>query len=166
MPLPPDDLDRVFRQHYGPLVRRLRALTGDASLAEDVAQEAFARLLEHRQRLRDPAAAERWLWTVARRLAARLASRSRLPTLPDDLAAPEDWAEEVESRVERCALRAALARAWARLPAGDRRLLWLRYGRCLDRRRLAAALGLGEECVKKRLQRALDRLRRLLASRR
>ena len=64
-------MDRTFRpffeKWYPRLVRYLRARMGDEDQAEDIAQEAFVRLLD--QAPRDPAA---WLFTVAANLAAKV----------------------------------------------------------------------------------------------
>jgi len=54
----------VFDRWYPILVRSLRARLGDADLAEDIAQEAFVRLLDHR-----PQNPKAWLFTVAANLA-------------------------------------------------------------------------------------------------
>ena len=56
----------LYRTLQPPLVRYLGRLTGDADAAEDVAQEAFMRLLQ-RPELTDDAA-RLWLFTVATNL--------------------------------------------------------------------------------------------------
>jgi RNA polymerase sigma factor (sigma-70 family) len=60
--------DRVYLAEYPRVLRHLTYLTGDRSLAEDLAQEAFGRLLQRAdaEELRDPGA---WLLTVASNLA-------------------------------------------------------------------------------------------------
>ena len=62
------DLDAAFRSHRDRLVRRLALVVGDAEEAHDLVQEAFLRATE-RWPLPDPTAPERWLSTVAMRLA-------------------------------------------------------------------------------------------------
>ena len=41
------DLSEIYREHYRSLVRFLYRRTGDQALAEDLAQEAFVRAIEH-----------------------------------------------------------------------------------------------------------------------
>ena len=41
------DLSQVYREHYRSLVRFLYRRTGDQGKAEDLAQEAFVRAIEH-----------------------------------------------------------------------------------------------------------------------
>ncbi len=86
----------MYREHYGSLVRFLYRRIGDSARAEDLAQEAFVRALEHR-----PARPKAWLFTVAMNLArdeqrresvrrrhltlVRTEAESRQPDPPPDL---------------------------------------------------------------------------------
>jgi DNA-directed RNA polymerase specialized sigma24 family protein len=47
----PGSFESFFRQHYGPIVRALVIVSGSETEAEDLAQEAFARALEHWNRV-------------------------------------------------------------------------------------------------------------------
>jgi RNA polymerase sigma-70 factor, ECF subfamily len=62
------DLDSAYRAHRDWLVRRLALIVGDAEEAHDLAQEAFARAMEHWP-LPDMTEPARWLTTVGVRLA-------------------------------------------------------------------------------------------------
>lgn len=62
------DLDAAYRANRDRLVRRLALVVGDVEEAHDLVQEAFVRATE-RWPLPDPVAPERWLSTVAMRLA-------------------------------------------------------------------------------------------------
>jgi RNA polymerase sigma-70 factor (ECF subfamily) len=44
-PLPPEELDRIFREHYQLVYRTAYGVTGRAEDAEDVLQTLFLRLL-------------------------------------------------------------------------------------------------------------------------
>ncbi|HEX5590405.1 MAG TPA: RNA polymerase sigma factor [Candidatus Limnocylindrales bacterium] len=75
MPSSPEDIDRArseldaaFRANRDWLVRRLALVCGDAEEARDLVQETFVRAAE-RWPLPDPSTPERWLATVALRLA-------------------------------------------------------------------------------------------------
>ncbi|MGH7505657.1 MAG: sigma-70 family RNA polymerase sigma factor, partial [Longimicrobiales bacterium] len=100
------DATALFERHHAELVRYLVRLTGDPDLADDAAQEAFARLLTRNPR-EDRLRA--WLFTVAtnlvrewsnaRRRRSRLVGRilGRGPT-PDPLRDPLDAAQAAEER--------------------------------------------------------------------
>jgi DNA-directed RNA polymerase specialized sigma24 family protein len=71
---------RTYQRHLPPVRATCRRLLGDAALAEDVAQEAFARLWNGWERLAEasPAAIGAWLHRTSRHLAIdELRSRRR-----------------------------------------------------------------------------------------
>ena len=72
------DLSQVYREHYRSLVRYLYRRIGDQARAEDLAQEAFVRALEH-----EPADPRPWLFagdtSASSRPRPRLERRSRDP---------------------------------------------------------------------------------------
>jgi RNA polymerase sigma-70 factor (ECF subfamily) len=77
------DLDAELVSAYPLLVRRLTIVLRDADEAQDVAQAAFARALERRDRFRG-GDARGWLYTIGLRLAFNeLRRRRRLVALPD-----------------------------------------------------------------------------------
>lgn len=146
------NIDLLFSSWYTRLVRSVRRRLRSADDAEDVAQEAFVRLLDEAPR--DPPA---WLFGVARHLAAdharsaarreRLARREAVRLVPD-AAGPR--ADDAVLRTERVvAVRAVLAR----LPARDRQLLLLHHGG-LSYREIAAQIGVSPSSVGSLLTRA------------
>lgn len=94
----------IFERHHLAVFRWLRRMTGDASLAEDLTQETFARALaaQTRGEYRDEGREAAWLFTIARRLlqdARRGAARR--PTLLDlDAVRPTAIDPHQELRVE------------------------------------------------------------------
>jgi RNA polymerase sigma-70 factor (ECF subfamily) len=106
-------IEAAWAAHRAPLVRRLTALTRDADVAEDLAQEAFLRLTREVEAGRIPDDAAAWLHRVAANLAA---SRGRHLTVvdrragelvrPDAPPTPESMALQGETAA---ALRDALA---------------------------------------------------------
>jgi RNA polymerase sigma-70 factor, ECF subfamily len=117
------DLDRLFEQIHPQLFRYLYRLTGDADAADDVAQEAFVRLIRHDL----PAEEVRpWLFTVATNLIrdrARKSDRHRRlqPQVPvaSALALPDAVAEQGE-------VVGAVRRALLEVPERDRLMLLMR----------------------------------------
>jgi RNA polymerase sigma-70 factor (ECF subfamily) len=116
--------DDLFQGLYPSLYRYLHRLTGDADAAEDIAQEAFVRLL--RQKLPE-AEVRPWLFTVAMNLvrdrARKQERRQRLlssaPPLIGTMGRPDDDLERSE-RV------AGVRTALDRLSERDRQLLLMR----------------------------------------
>lgn len=118
------DFDTVFETLYPSLFRYLHRLTGDEDVAEDIAQEAFVRLL--RQTLPE-AEVRPWLFTVAMNLVrdrARKSERRRrlLVSAPPLVARPNMPDEDMERTQRIGAVRDVLDR----LPERDRQLLLMR----------------------------------------
>jgi RNA polymerase sigma-70 factor (ECF subfamily) len=118
------DYDALFRTLYPSLFRYLHRMTGDADAADDMAQEAFVRLLgrnlpEDEARL--------WLFTVATNLfrdGARTSKRrerllSVTPWTPSALPAPDDALERSRT-IDR------VRRALDKLAPRDRQMLLMR----------------------------------------
>lgn len=150
-----------FDQWYPALVRSLRARVGDADLAEDIAQEAFVRLLDHGPR--DPRA---WLYTVAANLVRdharglRGRERHRLAIVRGAAdAAPPEGADAAVVRAEEVG---AVRQALARLTERDRTLLMLHHGG-FSYAEVAARLGVAASSVGPLVTRAQRRFARAYA---
>ncbi|MFI7589903.1 SigE family RNA polymerase sigma factor [Spongisporangium articulatum] len=139
------------------LLRLAWLLTGERSAAEDLAQEALARVLprwdsigpgRHEAYLRR---AIRSTWVDGLR---RRAARVRLDVVPDlpDVAQPGDSGAQVDDRL---ALRAALAALTVR----QRTVLVLRYFEDLSEAETARLMGCSVSTVKSTTHDALARLR-------
>jgi RNA polymerase sigma factor (sigma-70 family) len=120
------DFEALYEEVFPSLFRYCTRLTGDADAAEDVAQEAFVRLLS-REVEGHPVALRVWLFRVATHLVRdryRVSeNRKRLletfPVTPSGLPDPE---EQVESEEKVGGVRAVLAA----LPERDRTMLLMR----------------------------------------
>lgn len=171
-------------QRWERPIRRLGVrLLGDVHRAEDMAQEAFARVFAHRREF-DPAARfSTWLWRIAVNLCRdelRRRGRRRETTWGgearvveegegevgnggwegEDLASEEAGPMEAMVTLERAE---AVRRALLRLPEPYRVVVALRHYEGLRFREVAEVMGLAEGTVKSRMAEALDRLERMLA---
>lgn len=150
------DWESVYRSTFPDLVRYLHRKVWDAERARDLAQEAFARSLDH-----EPADPRAWVFTVAANLArdeARTEIRRRRhltlvrgerrtePRTPDPLDRLE---REERSRLARAAL--------SRLSDRDREALLL-WDAGLGYREIAARTGLSRGAIGTTLARARKRL--------
>ncbi len=157
----------LVREHLNPVFSAaLRETGGDAALAEDVSQAVFTELARKAPRLLAHPCLAGWLYTAVRRLAAnwrradhhRRRREQEAQSMNELLS--EDSPHEVWQRV-----RPALDDALHELKEGDRAALVLRF---LEERSLGdvgARLGLNENAARMRVDRALEKLRGLLARR-
>jgi RNA polymerase sigma-70 factor, ECF subfamily len=156
------DFEAQFQKLYPSLFRYLHRLTGDADVAEDIAQETFVRLL--RQSL--PAEEVRpWLFTVAMNLvrdhARKTERRQRLLTTAPLLVAQSTLPDENVERAERVTrVRGALER----LPVRDRQLLLMRE-EGFKYEEIAAVIGVAPASVGTLIARALKRFADVYQSR-
>lgn len=150
--------DRAFAE----LVRRrqatvrgmLRRMCGDASLADDLAQETFVQAWRTLAQLRNAGAFGGWLKQVAVRVWLQHARRARLPIEAledaDDVAAPE-FAERLD-----------LERALERLNPPQRLCVVLSYGEGLSHGEIADSTGWPLGTVKSHVARGATKLKQWL----
>ena len=145
-----------------PICRRYARRLVEPAAVDDVVQESLIELVGSADRLRQPGAAEIWLWLIVRKQAERHRRRLRLPLPLDlsiDLPAAGDGPELALLRAEQdLVVRRALQAA--RDP--DRRLLVLRYAGDWTDAELAELLGVTPGAIRKRLHDARRRLRPVL----
>ena len=148
------DFDAVFAKLYPSLFRYLHRLTGDEDVADDIAQEAFVRLLK--QPLPEDEVRP-WLFTVAMNLvrdrARKNERRQRLLTTAPDLVSRPALPDQDLERAERIA---AVRDVLDRLPERDRQLLLMREeGFKYDE--IAAVIGVAPASVGTLIARALKK---------
>ena len=148
--------ETFFRDHYSNLARALYLLTGDRAEAEDLAQEAFARVFERWSRVSSMGTPSGYLYRAAMNLnrsrLRRMAVRARrLVSTPESA----DPAMDVETRHE-------VVRAVASLPPAQREALVLVEWLQLDANEAGRILGIEPVSVRGRVHRAKATLRERL----
>jgi RNA polymerase sigma factor (sigma-70 family) len=156
------DIELAFAVHGPRLCSILLGMTRDPQVAEDLAQEAFLRLLVEMRAGRTPDNVGGWLYRTASNLVVSRARRSGVarrfaPMLLEREDRPSPEAEAI--RDERaCQLHAALG---ACTPAERAALVWAAEG--LTGGEIADRLGKSQVAVRTMLCRARGRLRVRLA---
>lgn len=160
---------------FAELVRRrlklvysvaLRQCAGDADLAAEVTQRVFADLARKAASLSDRAVLLGWLHRstrfaasdavrAQRRRHAREKKAIMLNPIPEDSARDAEWRE----------LQPVLDDVMSELPDRDRDAVMLRFFENRGFRDVGAALRLSEDAARMRVERALEKLRRMLARR-
>jgi RNA polymerase sigma-70 factor (ECF subfamily) len=154
-------------RHKEGLVAYLARLTGSPDRAQDLAQEAFLRLLRSAGSYREQGHLTAFLYRIATNLVRSEARRERRwRLLAPELAQPakEPAAPAGPRRLLRQELQDRLAAAVARLPLPLRAVVVLYEIEEWSQRDIARALGCREGTVKSRLHRARARLREELAA--
>jgi RNA polymerase sigma-70 factor (ECF subfamily) len=148
----------AFREYHGEVYRYLVHLTGDQDAAEDLAQEAFARLLAQRP---PPDRPKGWLFRVATNLVreeARTRSRhARLLAAAPDRATTGDVPASPDREAENREAVVRVRRALEGLPVRDRTILLMRH-EGFRHREIAEAVGTTTGSIGTMIARALDRL--------
>ena len=164
-----DAFAELVRRHIGFVRAAARRQTqGDASLADDVAQAVMIVLARRAGSVAPGVALPSWLFTVTRHAAQnamKMRSRQRYHERRA-LAASARVERAVSSPDESAAdLRDVLDDAIARLPEPDRSGVVLHYLKEHSHAEVGAALGLSTEAARKRVERALERMRTFLTGR-
>jgi len=166
VPLDDSRIEKLFDEHFVPLARAVRLLVDDVEEAEDIVQEAFARLLTSRRRLRNIDDAPSYLRSIALNLARsqlrkRATVRNKASLVIATTAAgegesssrtsPEAHVVELENAQQ---IRIALQK----LPTRQRECIVLRYFLSLSEREIADTLNISPGSVKTHTSRAMEAL--------
>jgi RNA polymerase sigma-70 factor (sigma-E family) len=150
-----EGLREAFEVHYLPILRLCTLISGRKEVAEDMVQDAFARVAPFIERL-SPDEVGPYLRRVTlnswknRLRRSAIEQRARAILWPQNQSDPFGTVEDRES-LWRCVMR---------LPERQRTCLVLRYYEDLPHQEIARILGCSLGTVKSHLARALDRLRR------
>jgi RNA polymerase sigma-70 factor (ECF subfamily) len=164
------------REAMGPLLRRyasslltfLRRMTGDGHRAEELFQEAFLAIWQHRGRYEYPRPFRPWLFGIAINK-CRASFRdpfTRVERLPD-------WLDPPAAARDPTPIEAAIAtetallvsHALAALPPKQRAVLVLRAWNGMEYAEIAQALGRSEATIRSQMFHALAAMRRYLEPR-
>lgn len=178
MPMPNDAellrryADSYSEEAFAELVRRhlpfvfntaLRRVGGDTHHAEEIAQAVFANLAKKADKLARHPALTGWLHTSTRYAAAELVRKEQRRqnreqealSMPDDSTPTVDWGH----------LRPVIDEALDQLDERDRAAVLLRFFENQPLSQIGQTLSLSEDAARKRIDRALEKLQRLLARR-
>lgn len=135
-----------YASAFRPVSAAVRAFCGDADVAHEATQEAFARAYARWRRLQDAAYPQAWVTTTAINLSRRHFRRRKLPTGTDLTAGPTG------DRVD-------LLTALRALPERQRQAVVLHYLVDSPLTAVAEAMGISEGAVKSHLFKARAALR-------
>jgi RNA polymerase sigma-70 factor, ECF subfamily len=158
-----DAFEQIVLRHQKTAWRIAYRFLGDAAEAEDVAQDAFLKLLAAAPRYRVTASFRTFFYRIVSRLCIDRARKMKpiyldaVPDTPD----PQPHAGARMASEERAA---SIRRVLNDLPQNQRMAVILRHYEELDYRAIAASMGITEKSVERLLARGRERMRESLAS--
>jgi RNA polymerase sigma factor (sigma-70 family) len=149
---------QLVATYHADMARVAYAACGDRELAADAVQSAWLVAWRKLHSLRDPECVRPWLLSVTANEARQILRRRRGPVVEINVEVPGDPHGDPSNGVERLDLRRALEH----LSPDDRVLLAMHYAVDLSSDELAVAVGTSPSTARKRLSRAVARLRKEL----
>lgn len=152
--------EQLVVRHQQSVWRTAYRMLGCQDEAEDVAQQAFLRILEARERYRPQATFRTYLYRIVVRLCLDHLRKNR-PALAEHLLPVDDRTSAQQQMADKEQAR-AVQQAVAGLPAKQRSAVVLRYYEGLSGREIAAAMDTTHKAIERRLARARETLRKRL----
>jgi len=157
-----DAFATLVRENLGLVYSAALRTTRSPQLAEEVAQSVFMDLARQAHKMKPNTLLSAWLYRVTRRTAIdvvrRESRRQRREEVAVELAGQNSTALPEWAHAE-----PLLDEAMESLPPADRDAVLLRFFECKELRAVGGVLGVSEEAARKRVARAVDRLRQFFS---
>jgi len=137
--------------YYSSMVAVAYSVVADHQLAEDAAQEAFAKALVNLRKLKKPGRFAGWLAQICRNTAVDMVRARARGVRTQDIA---DCSEIAVEQADTEAVREAIGE----LPRAERELIVLRYYNRLSYEQISDVLGISKAAVNGRLTRTKQKL--------
>lgn len=155
------EFEQVFDAYYEPIRNYLYYKCSNAELSEDVAQDAFVKLWETRDRI-DKTSLKAYLYTIAGNLLINQLKRDQLKYKFLNLQSERSDKQTPQYIMEMEEFDRKLQDALAKIPDGAREVFLMNRIDDLKYHEIAERLGLGVKAVEKRMSKALAILRETL----
>jgi RNA polymerase sigma-70 factor (ECF subfamily) len=153
-----ETLGVLFDRYHTPLFNFYCKLTGNRSLADDLVQEVFLRILRYRQSYQPGTPFRAWIYQIARNARIDHFRKVRPQTeLEPDMLPPVKPTDSAQEQQESAMLHSALMR----LPEEKREVLILSRFQELKCEEIARLVGCEVTTVRVRIHRALQELRQI-----
>jgi RNA polymerase sigma-70 factor (ECF subfamily) len=150
-----ESFGKLCRRYYSAMVAIGYSILADHQLAEDVAQESFARALVNLRRLKDKKRFAPWLAAICRNVSKdMLATKTREISIDGLSEAANDDSDNESSR--------AVHQAIEQLPESAKELVVLRYYDGLSYEQIGSVLGISKATINGRLTRAKRKMAKYL----
>jgi len=146
-----DGFTELCHRYYPAMVAIAHSILGDRHLAEDAAQQAFAKAAVKLPQLKKESQFAGWLAVICRNAARDMARNTEKLRTTEDLSMVAAKSEtDDDAEVVRKALK--------RLSAPAREVIFLRYYDGMSYEKISAVLGISEQAINGRLRRAKKKM--------
>ena len=146
-----DNFTELCRRYYPAMVAIAHSIIGDRHLAEDAAQQAFAKAVRKMSQLKNKTKFAAWLAAICRNVALDLAQRKETLHTADDLSM-------IAAKSHENGTTEAVREALNKLSASAREVIFLRYYDGMTYEQISAVLGISEQAINGRLRRAKKKM--------
>lgn len=153
--------EQLIERHQHGVWRTAWRMVGDYQAAEDLAQDAFLRILEAAERYRPSASFRTYLYRIVVHLCIDHQRKLR-PVPQKDAGLSADPSSQAEERVVLDELSEAVQQTLAGLPSKQRSAIVLRYYQGLSTREIAEVMETSVKAVERLLARGRAKLQRRL----
>jgi RNA polymerase sigma-70 factor (ECF subfamily) len=152
-----ESFGELARRYYAAMTAIAYSVLADHQLAEDAAQESFARALVNLKNLKSKSRFAPWLAAICRNVAKDMliAKARRIPARRDDVSqVTQDYDINEDERLVKQAI--------GQLPADAKELIVLRYYNGLSYEKIGSVLGISKPTINGRLTRAKRKMKKFL----
>jgi RNA polymerase sigma-70 factor (ECF subfamily) len=146
-----DSFTELCRRYYPAMVAIAHSALGDRHLAEDAAQQAFAKAAVKLPQLKNENRFAGWLAAICRNVAKDMARRTENLHITDDLSMIAAKSRDDDTTE-------AVSEAISKLSASARELIFLRYYDGMSYQQISSVLGISEQAISGRLRRAKKKM--------
>ena len=150
-----ESFGELCRRYYGPMVAIAYSVLSDHQLAEDAAQESFARALVSLRKLKNRTRFAPWLAAICRNVAKDMVAAKARRVNAADLSQPVAAGSGNENGM-------LIRRAIEQLPGPARELIVLRYYNNLSYEEIGSVLEISKASINGRLARAKRKMAKYL----
>jgi len=150
-----ESFGELCQRYYAAMTAIAYSVLADHQLAEDAAQESFARALVNLRHLKNKARFAPWLAAICRNVAKDMVTSKARQISTDDLSQVAQDKSINENSL-------AIHRAIEQLPAAAKELIVLRYYNSLSYDEISSVLGISKATINGRLTRAKRKMKKFL----
>lgn len=150
------DVADICRRYGGTILRRCRAILGDADEAEDALQEILLRILTRGRQLQGPEALGAWIYRITTNHCLNRLRARRRRSAREMLHGVSVATDVASNPYERCATKGAITRILKSLDALDQKIFVYHFLDGLTQDEVAQQVRRSRRTVGKRVRRLVD----------